>query len=99
MCSSIARQQFGQLQHRTFPWYFNISIALSGGLLFLWNLGHPHVWENLMSPQLADVAQAYALATILFAQLANQAVIGPLTSKCVTGQQGSQGAVETDGHL
>lgn len=78
-----ARQQFGQLQHRTFPWYFNISIVLSGGLLYLWNLGHPHVWANITDPKLADVAQAYALATVVISQLANQAVIGPMTSKYV----------------
>lgn len=78
---SLPRQQFGQLQHRTFPWYFNISIVLSGGLLYLWNLGHPHVWANITDPKLADVAQAYALATVVISQLANQAVIGPMTSK------------------
>ena len=56
---------------------------LSSGLLVLWNVGHPHVRTNLTNPKLADVAQAYALATITLSQLANQAVVGPLTSKCV----------------
>lgn len=79
----IARQQFGALQHRSFPWYFNISILLSSGLLLLWTTGHPHIISNFANPQLADVAQAYALGTIVVSQLANQAVIGPLTSKYV----------------
>lgn len=79
----IARQQFGALQHRTFPWYFNLSIALSSGLLVLWNLGHPNVLANLSNPRIADVAQAYTLGTVIVSQLANQAVVGPLTSKCV----------------
>lgn len=79
----IARQQFGALQHRTFPWYFNISILLSGGLLLLWTSGHPDVLSNITNPKLADVAQAYTLGTVVVSQLANQAVIGPMTSKYV----------------
>ena len=49
--------------------------------MFLWNVGHSHVWANITNPKVADVAQAYALATVLTSQLANQAVIGPMTSK------------------
>lgn len=78
---TLPRQQFGALQHRTFPWYFNISILLSSGLLLLWTKAHPHVIANLANPRLADVAQAYALGTVIASQLANQTVIGPMTSK------------------
>ncbi|OCH96698.1 hypothetical protein OBBRIDRAFT_717957 [Obba rivulosa] len=78
---SLPRQQFGALQHRTFPIYFTISIALSAGLLGLWTYSHPAVLTHYLEPQVADVAQAYALAAVLISQLANQAVIGPLTSK------------------
>ncbi|EMD41633.1 hypothetical protein CERSUDRAFT_90206 [Gelatoporia subvermispora B] len=78
---SLPRQQFGALQHRTFPIYFSISIALSGGLLGLWAYSHPAVLSHYLEPQLADVAQAYTLATVFVSQVANQTVIGPLTSK------------------
>jgi hypothetical protein len=79
----VARHQFGNLQHRTFPWYFNLSIVLSGGLLLLWTTGHPHVLGLLINPKVADVTQMYMLATVFAAQLVNQTVIGPLTSKYV----------------
>ncbi len=63
--------------------YFNYSIALAGGLLVLWHYGHPAVLQNITSPEIAEVAQAYTLATVVAAQGVNQVVIGPLTSKCV----------------
>lgn len=81
LLSPIARQQFGNLQHKTFPIYFGISIALSTGLLGLWTYSHPQVLEHATNPQVADVAQAYTLAGIALAQLTNQLVIGPLTSQ------------------
>ena len=79
--SFAAREQLEKLQHRTLPWHFNICIALSGGLLFLWNVGHPHVWENITNSTIVDVAQAYALVTVLTSQLMNRVVFGPMTSK------------------
>ena len=78
-----ARQQFGALQHRTFPVYFNYSIALTGGLLVLWHYGHPTLLQNITKPEIAEVAQAYSLAAVILAQGTNQLVIGPLTSKYV----------------
>ncbi|KAI0702429.1 hypothetical protein BC835DRAFT_1404281 [Cytidiella melzeri] len=78
---TLPRHQFGALQHRTFPVYFGTSIALSGGLMFLWHTGHPAVLANITNPHIADVAQAYALASVVAAQSLNQLVIGPLTSK------------------
>ncbi|KAI0662536.1 hypothetical protein C8Q70DRAFT_1051167 [Cubamyces menziesii] len=78
---TLPRQQFGTLQHRTFPIYFVISIALSSGLLGLWVYSHPSVLTNYLSPLEGDVAQAYALAAVVLSQAANHAVIGPLTSK------------------
>lgn len=81
--SSIAKQQFGALQHRVFPVYFVSSVALSAGLLCLWTYTHPAVLADVLNPTVADVAQAYALATVLIMQAANYFVIGPLTSKLV----------------
>ncbi|KAI0359078.1 hypothetical protein OH77DRAFT_1420628 [Trametes cingulata] len=78
---TLPRQQFGTLQHRTFPIYFVISIALSSGLLGLWTYSHPRVLTNYLTPSDGDVAQAYALAAVLLSQAANHFVIGPLTSK------------------
>ncbi|EIW64548.1 uncharacterized protein TRAVEDRAFT_25694 [Trametes versicolor FP-101664 SS1] len=78
---TLPRQQFGTLQHRTFPVYFVISIALSSGLLGLWTYSHPTVLTEYLKPTNADVAQAYALAAVVFAQASNHFVIGPLTSK------------------
>ncbi|KAI0757289.1 hypothetical protein C8Q80DRAFT_91354 [Daedaleopsis nitida] len=78
---SLPRQQFGALQHRTFPIYFAISIALSSGLLGLWTLSHPVVLTHYLQPSVADVGQAYALAAVVLSQSVNQFLIGPLTSK------------------
>lgn len=60
-----------------------VSIGLSSGLLALWTLSHPDVLGNLLRPQVADVAQVYALGSVLAAQGLNYFVVGPLTSKCV----------------
>ncbi len=49
----------------------------------LWHYGHPAVLQNISSPEIAEVAQAYTLATVVAAQGVNQVVIGPLTSKWV----------------
>ncbi|CAL1696343.1 unnamed protein product [Somion occarium] len=78
---ALPRQQFGALQHRTFPIYFALSISLSSLLLGLWTKGHPSVLEHLKNPQVADVTQAYALAAVILSQAANQFIVGPLTSK------------------
>ncbi|TBU64761.1 hypothetical protein BD310DRAFT_913292, partial [Dichomitus squalens] len=78
---ALPRQQFGNLQHRTFPIYFSISIALSSGLLALWTWSHPLVLTHYLQPAVADVSQAYTLASVLLSQVVNHFVIGPLTSK------------------
>ncbi|KAK7694322.1 hypothetical protein QCA50_001504 [Cerrena zonata] len=78
---ALPRQQFGALQHRIFPVYFNLSILLSGGLLALWARSHPAVVEHIQNPLVADVAQAYTLAAVVFLQGSNRFVVGPLTSK------------------
>ncbi|KAI0823041.1 hypothetical protein BC628DRAFT_1417916 [Trametes gibbosa] len=78
---TLPRQQFGTLQHRTFPIYFVLSIALSSGLLGLWTYSHPAVLTAYLEPCRGDVAQAYALAAVVLSQAANHSVIGPLTSK------------------
>lgn len=79
----LARQQFGALQHRTFPVYFVISISLSSGLLAAWTLAHPDILNNFTSVRNPEVAQAYVLGTIALLQGVNQFWVGPLTSKWV----------------
>ncbi|KAH9853085.1 hypothetical protein C2E23DRAFT_823195 [Lenzites betulinus] len=78
---TLPRQQFGTLQHRTFPIYFVLSIGLSSGLLGLWTYSHPAVLTAYLEPSRGDVAQAYALAAVVLGQVANHSVVGPLTSK------------------
>lgn len=81
---TTARQQFGALQHRTFPVYFNVSIGLAGALIALWHRGHPAVLANISNPRIAEVAQVYALGSIVATQGINKLVVGPLTSKYVS---------------
>jgi len=78
---TLPRQQFGALQHKTFPIYFVKSILLGSSLLGLWSYTHPAVQTLYMHPLVGDVAQAYALASVVLAQGLNFFVIGPLTSK------------------
>ncbi|KAH0838487.1 hypothetical protein J3R83DRAFT_6803 [Lanmaoa asiatica] len=78
-----ARQQFGALQHRTFPVYFTISLYIASALLVLWVFHHPNVLTRLDNPLIVDVAQVYALASVIWFQGVNQFVVGPMTSKYV----------------
>jgi len=78
---TLPRQQFGALQHKTFPIYFVISILLASGLLAFWTYTHPAVLAHYTNPLVADVAQAYALASVLLAQGFNYFVIAPMTSR------------------
>ncbi|KIJ38413.1 hypothetical protein M422DRAFT_176601, partial [Sphaerobolus stellatus SS14] len=84
---ALPRQQFGALQHRTFPIFFSTSQILSSILLILWTLSHPDVVPNWYNPVIADVAQAWALATVLVTQGTNDWVVGPLTSKTMFERQ------------
>jgi len=78
---TLPRQQFGTLQHRTFPVYFLISVLVSSGLLGFWTISHPDVVPNIWNPAVANVLQAYTLASVLIAQAINYFIIGPLTTK------------------
>ncbi|CCM01621.1 uncharacterized protein FIBRA_03682 [Fibroporia radiculosa] len=84
---ALPRHQFGALQHRIFPVYFVMSIIMSSGLLALWTRSHPAVLAHLSQPLVADVAQAYSLASVLLFQGANYFVVGPLTSKTMFQRQ------------
>jgi len=84
---ALPRQQFGALQHKIFPVYFVQSMLLSGALLTKWIYSHPDVVTHITRPYVADVAQAYALATVLVSQGVNYFVIGPLTSKTMFQRQ------------
>ena len=72
---------FAALQHQTFPIYFVISITLSSSMLALWTWSHPDVITYILRPNVADVAQAYALGSVLLSQSLNYFVVGPMTSK------------------
>ncbi|KAJ7596638.1 hypothetical protein C8J56DRAFT_917933 [Mycena floridula] len=84
---TLPRHQFGALQHKTFPIYFVISVLLSSSLLASWSLTHPSVLTEYRRPLIADVAQAYTLASVLLAQGMNYFVVGPLTSKTMFQRQ------------
>ncbi|KAF5375175.1 hypothetical protein D9758_000046 [Tetrapyrgos nigripes] len=84
---ALPRHQFGMLQHKTFPVYFVLSILLSVGLTGYWTVSHPDVLEYINDPFVADVAQAYTLASVFLAQAANHLVIGPMTSKTMFQRQ------------
>jgi len=71
---------FGALQHRTFPVYFAMSIALNLGMLGMWTWSHPDVAIHILRPNVADVAQAYALLSVLLSHGLNYFVVGPMTS-------------------
>ncbi|KAJ7293199.1 hypothetical protein C8J57DRAFT_1268387 [Mycena rebaudengoi] len=78
---TLPRQQFGALQHKTFPIYFLLSMGLGSTLLALWTRGHPLTRTHYTSPLVADVFQAYTLAFIILSQASNYFIVGPLTSK------------------
>jgi len=64
-----------------------MSILLSSGLLALWSTSHADVIPNISNPIIADVLQAYVLASIFLGQSANYFVVGPLTSKTMHERQ------------
>ncbi|KAJ3555858.1 hypothetical protein NP233_g12107 [Leucocoprinus birnbaumii] len=78
---TLPRQQFGALQHKIFPVYFVQTIALTSGLLTKWIYSHPDVTTHIAKPWVAEVAQVYALGSVLAAQGANYFIIGPMTSR------------------
>ncbi|KAJ7071495.1 hypothetical protein C8F01DRAFT_1110770 [Mycena amicta] len=78
---TLARAQFSQLQHKTFPIYFLLSISIGSLLLTSWVWANPVVQTHYASPLVNEVAQAYTLAFVILLQAANYFIIGPLTSK------------------
>ncbi|KAJ7169490.1 hypothetical protein C8R46DRAFT_896230 [Mycena filopes] len=78
---TLPRPQFSNLQHKTFPVYFLLSIVLASALLAVWTANHSAVRTHYASPLVEEVAQAYALAFVILAQGSNYFVVGPLTSK------------------
>jgi len=78
-----ARHHFSALQHRTFPVYFFLSITTSSALLSVWIWKHPDVIQQLSHPNVADVAQVYALGSVVFFQALNYFLILPLASMYV----------------
>ncbi|KAF8971432.1 hypothetical protein BDZ97DRAFT_1786453 [Flammula alnicola] len=60
---------------------------LSSSLLAAWIFKHPDVLVYMARPNVADVAQVYALGTVLFSQAFNYFVVGPLTSKTMFQRQ------------
>jgi len=78
---ALPRPMFAALQHQVFPVYFVISSILSSGMLGLWTWSHPDIIVHILRPNVADVAQAYALGCVLLLQSLNYFVVGPMTSK------------------
>ncbi|KAF8624895.1 hypothetical protein AX15_005763 [Amanita polypyramis BW_CC] len=78
---ALPRQQFGALQHKTFPIYFVLSIVLSSLIIVHWVFAHPDVVTYIWRPWVTDVAQLYALLVAFGSQSLNYFVIGPTTSK------------------
>lgn len=58
-------------------------MGLTSALLGMWAWTHPDVLTHIARPRVADVAQAYTLATALLTQAANLFVVAPMTSRCV----------------
>ncbi|KAH6917428.1 hypothetical protein BKA70DRAFT_334593 [Coprinopsis sp. MPI-PUGE-AT-0042] len=78
---ALPRHQFGNLQHKTFPVYFGLSIILTSGLLGGWVYKNPELLSSLTYVRRADVAQAYALGTTLLGQASNHFVFTPMATK------------------
>ncbi|KAI0281597.1 hypothetical protein BGY98DRAFT_190655 [Russula aff. rugulosa BPL654] len=81
---TLPRQQFGALQQRLFPVYFNLNAIVSSGLLFAWIRNHSTVIAELAHPTVPDVSQAYALGVVAIAHALNIVCFGPATSKLLT---------------
>lgn len=84
---TLPRPHFGNLQHKTFPIYFVISLILTSCLLGFWTFSHPDVVTHITRPNVADVAQVYALLTALGCQGLNYFVISPMTSRTMFRRQ------------
>jgi len=77
---TLPRHQFGALQHKTFPVYLLLSLIISTALLCLWIWKHPDVLQHIDHPERTDVAQVYALSSVVYMQALNYFLIAPLTS-------------------
>ena len=84
LIAASAKQQFGALQHHTFPTYFKLNAITSSGLLVAWIRNHSTVIAQLAHPTVPDVSQAYALGVVAIAHGLNIVWFGPATSKYVT---------------
>jgi len=83
---TLPRQQFGTLQHRTFPVYFKFNAVVSSGLLFAWIRNHSTVIAQLAHPMVPDVTQTYALGVVALSHTLNNVWFGPATSKLLTAR-------------
>jgi hypothetical protein len=80
---TLPRPQFISLQAKSFPAHFGSSLLISSALLARWIYSHPRVLEQLSSPLQSDVAQAYALASVVLLQGTNYFHIGPTTNTVI----------------
>jgi Domain of unknown function (DUF4149) len=83
LTTALARPQFGALQLRTFPIYFQLNAFISSFLLLSWTYNHNSVIAHIAHPTVPDVAQAYALALVSLSQALNVFWLGPATSEYV----------------
>ncbi|KAI0274855.1 hypothetical protein BC834DRAFT_965327 [Gloeopeniophorella convolvens] len=83
---ALPRHQFGTLQQRTFPIYFNLNVFMSSALLAAWLGKNDSIYARILQPAAPDVAQAYALATVIVAQSANSFWIGPIATRVMVAR-------------
>jgi len=84
---TLPRAMFSILQHRVFPIYFVVSMALTLGMLGMWTWSHPDIISHITRPNVVDVAQAYALVSVLLSHGLNYFVFGPMTSNTMFQRQ------------
>ncbi|KAI0308009.1 hypothetical protein B0F90DRAFT_1679373 [Multifurca ochricompacta] len=95
---ALPRHQFGTLQQRTFPIYFNLNIIISSGLLLAWIRNHSLVIAHARDPTAPDVVQAYALAVVTVSQALNSFWIGPSTKKVMMARHKLEKAEGKNAH-
>jgi hypothetical protein len=83
LTTALARPQFGALQRRIFPIYFQLNTLISFFLLLSWIYNHNSAIVHIAHPTVPDVAQAYALALVSVSQALNLFWLGPATSEYV----------------
>jgi hypothetical protein len=84
---ALPRQQFGHLQSRTFPPFFDFQLALTSALLGSWLWRHPGLLRfhraPLSEPSIPASFNAWLLMAMVATTALNRWALGPWTTKCV----------------